>query len=117
MATYLSPLPQSSAVVIKEKLTLTNDWLNWLYELSRYAVRLLNRYDSTLSDLATLVGGTKVIANTKITSTSRIRLTAQTSSGTPGILSIVLNAGVGFTIMSSSGTDTSTVFYEIVEGF
>jgi hypothetical protein len=28
-----------------------------------------------------------------------------------------LNAGVGFTIMSSSGTDTSTVFYEIVEVF
>ncbi|MFA5920134.1 MAG: hypothetical protein WC856_02435 [Methylococcaceae bacterium] len=66
--------------------------------------------------VATLVGGTKVVSNTAITATSRIFLTSQSDGGTPGFLRIsARTAGTSFTILSSSGTDTSVVAYEIFE--
>lgn len=65
---------------------------------------------------ALLVGGSKVVANTRVTANSRIFLTSQVDGGTPGWLRIsARTAGTSFTITSSSGTDTSTVAYEIVE--
>ena len=62
---------------------------------------------------ATLVAGTVTVANTNITATSIITLSYKTIGGTAGILSYTLNAGVGFTINSSSNTDTSVVVYSI----
>ena len=64
----------------------------------------------------TLTAGQAVVANTSVTSTSRIFLTGQADGGTPGWLRVsARTAGTSFTIRSSSGTDTSTVAYEIFE--
>ena len=66
--------------------------------------------------VATLVGGTVTVANTSVTATSRIFLTSQADGGTPGFLRVSARvSGTSFTITSSSGTDTSTVAYEIFE--
>lgn len=63
-----------------------------------------------------LVGGTATVANTSVTATSRIFLTSQADGGTPGFLRVsARSVGTSFTITSSSGTDTSTVAYEIFE--
>lgn len=65
---------------------------------------------------AVLVGGTKLVSNNSVTATSRIFLTSQVDGGTPGFLRVsARSAGTSFTITSSSGTDTSTVAYEIFE--
>lgn len=64
----------------------------------------------------TLVGGTATISNTSITANSRIFLTSQVDGGTPGFLRVSSRVvGTSFTITSSSGTDTSTVAYEIFQ--
>lgn len=66
--------------------------------------------------VATLVAGSVVVANTSVTANSRIFLTSQADGGTPGWLRVsTRSAGVSFTITSSSGTDTSTVAYQIFE--
>lgn len=62
----------------------------------------------------TLVGGTKAIANTSITAASIVKAHNYSGAGTVGALSITLNAGTGFTINSTSGSDTSKVYYEVV---
>jgi hypothetical protein len=63
-----------------------------------------------------LVGGTVVVSLASITADSQIFLTCQVPGGTPGFLRIsARSAGVSFTILSSSGTDTSTVAYMVVE--
>jgi hypothetical protein len=65
---------------------------------------------------AVLVAGSVVVANTSVTATSRIFVTSQVDGGTPGFLRVsARTAGTSFTITSSSGTDTSTVAYEIFE--
>jgi hypothetical protein len=65
---------------------------------------------------ATLAAGTVTVSNTSVTSTSRIFLTCQTPGGTPGFLRVsARSSGTSFTILSSSGTDTSTVAWMIVE--
>lgn len=69
---------------------------------------------------ATLSAGTATVANTSVTATSRIFLTAQ-SLGTiavPAALAITArSAGTSFTITSSAITDTSVVAYEIFEPY
>jgi hypothetical protein len=65
---------------------------------------------------ATLVGGTVVVANTSVTANTEIFLTCNTSAGTPGFLRVSARTpGTSFTILSSSGTDTSVVSYLLVE--
>ena len=65
---------------------------------------------------AVLVAGTVTVADTAVTASSRIFLTSQADGGTPGFLRVsARTAGASFTITSSSGTDTSTVAYEIFE--
>jgi len=65
---------------------------------------------------AVLVGGTVTVANTSVTANSRIMLTSQVDGGAPGFLRISARvAATSFTITSSSGTDTSTVAYQIFE--
>lgn len=116
MATVLSPIPEKSPILDAKKERLFIDWLRWFSDLAYYVKRLLNKYDSSNSGLVTLAG-TIVVANPRVTATSRIRVSRQVVGGTIGHLSIVLNPGVGFTINSSEVLDTSTVFYEIVEAF
>ncbi len=112
----ISPVPDKSPIADKE-FKVSIDWIRWFRDASSYILRILNRYDATKSGVATLIGGTVVIANTTILASSYLRLTAQNVSGTAGHLSIVLNPGVGFTINSSNALDTRTIFYEIVEAF
>lgn len=65
---------------------------------------------------AALTAGSAVVANTSVTATSRIFLTSNADGGTPGWLRVsARTAGTSFTITSSSGTDTSTVAYQIFE--
>jgi Pectate lyase superfamily protein len=65
---------------------------------------------------AALVAGSKVVSNTAVTANSRIFLTSNADGGTPGWLRVsARTAGTSFTITSSSGSDTSTVAYEIFE--
>jgi hypothetical protein len=66
--------------------------------------------------VATLVGGTVTVNNTRVTISSRIFLTHQNNSGAVGFPTISARvAGTSFTILSSSGTDTSDVGYLIIE--
>lgn len=62
----------------------------------------------------TLAAGTKVVSDTAITATSFIQLSYKTAGGTQGFLTYILNAGVGYTINSSSGSDTSIVTASVV---
>lgn len=66
--------------------------------------------------VATLVGGTVTVNTTAVTANSRIYLTSQADGGTVGFQRISARvAATSFTITSSSGTDTSTVAWMIVE--
>ncbi len=72
---------------------------------------IANNYFGT----ATLVGGTVVVNNNKVTAQSIIFLTNAVSSGTVGALSVTARvAATSFTITSTSGTDTSTIGYIII---
>jgi hypothetical protein len=65
---------------------------------------------------STLVAGSVVVSNTSVTANSRILLTSNTDGGTPGWLRVsARTVGTSFTITSSSGTDTSTVAWQIFE--
>lgn len=65
---------------------------------------------------STLVAGTVTVATTAVTTNSRIFLTVQTAGGTQGHLRIsARTAGTSFTITSTSGTETSTVAWLLVE--
>ena len=63
---------------------------------------------------ATLVGGTVTVANTAIKSTNKIIFNRSTLGGTAGHLSYTINAGTSIVFTSSSGTDTSTIVYQIM---
>lgn len=62
---------------------------------------------------ATLSGGTIAIADASVTANSVVVCQYKTASGTQGFLTYTLNAGVGFTINSSSGSDASVVSYTV----
>lgn len=65
---------------------------------------------------AVLVAGTVTVANTSVTANSRILVTSNADGGTPGFLRVSARVvGTSFTIISSSGTDTSTVAWEMFE--
>lgn len=63
----------------------------------------------------TLVAGTVAVANTSVTSTSRIQITVSTPGGTQGFLSYTKTAGTGFTVTSTSVLETSAFDYFITE--
>ena len=68
--------------------------------------------------VATLVGGTVVVSNTRVTANSRIKLTAQTLGTViiPSALCVsARTASTSFTILASQATDTSDVYWEIME--
>lgn len=62
-----------------------------------------------------LVGGTVTVANTSVTATTKVFLQRRVAGGTLGYLTYTRAAGASFTITSSSGTDTSTVSWLLVE--
>lgn len=64
----------------------------------------------------TLVAGTVVVPCTTVTANSEIFLTGQNTGGTAGELSIsARSAGVSFTILSTSNTDTRTIAWLLYE--
>lgn len=83
-------------------------------EVEANGIRLVNSGTDASIGNATLVAGTIAVASTRIAAGSYVVLTRKTIGGTAGNLSYTLSAGVGFTINSSSGTDTSTVTWVIV---
>ncbi|MER7794889.1 hypothetical protein [Streptomyces sp. NPDC097640] len=63
-----------------------------------------------------LTAGTATVSTTAVTANSRIFLTNQALGGTAGFLRVsARTAGTSFTITSSSGSDTSTVAWLLVE--
>lgn len=64
---------------------------------------------------ATLVGGTVTVNTTAVTANSRIFLQHSTTGGTVGVLTYTISAATSFTVTSSSGTDTSTFNWLLVE--
>jgi hypothetical protein len=63
---------------------------------------------------AVLVGGTVAVVNAAITAASKIKVYVLTPGGTVGAPFVsVVAAGTGFTISSTSSSDTSTIQYEI----
>jgi len=62
-----------------------------------------------------MTAGTITISTTAVTASSKIFLTIASVGGTPGVLSVgTITAGTSFVINSSSGTDTSTVNWLII---
>lgn len=62
-----------------------------------------------------LVGGTVTVSNTSVTANTKVFTQRKTSGGTAGNLVYTVSAATSFTITSSSGTDTSTVDWYLVE--
>jgi hypothetical protein len=62
-----------------------------------------------------LVGGTATVSNTSVTASTVIFLNHAATGGTPGHLTYTISAGTSFTVNSTSGTDTSTVNYLLME--
>ena len=74
-----------------------------------------NSPSALMKGTTTLVAGSSgTIANTKITANSLVKIWNVKAGGTVGALSVTLSAGTGFTINSTSGTDTSKVLYEVI---
>ena len=65
--------------------------------------------------VSTLAAGTVTVANTSVTANTRVATFRQAAGGTLGHLSATVNAGVGFTVNSSSATDTSTIAWVLFE--
>ncbi len=66
--------------------------------------------------LVTLVTGSGLVTTNSITTSSRILLSHNTTGGTMGHLYVsARNPGANFTISSTSGSDTSTVCWQLFD--
>jgi hypothetical protein len=75
---------------------------------------LLQNITDAMQDQAVLVAGTKTVNTARVQAGDTIHLTRVLAGGTLGHLSVgTIVAGTSFVINSSSGTDTSTVFWSI----
>jgi len=75
----------------------------------------LNCTSPNIASNATLgPAGTIVVANASVTANSIIILSRQTVGANPGILSYVVNPGVGFTISSNNNGDNGVISYIII---
>jgi hypothetical protein len=76
-----------------------------------------NTVKSLIHGTATLgAGGTVVVPQPQVAANTEIYLTEQTTGGTPGFVRVSARTpGTSFTILSSSGTDTSTVSWLMVQ--
>lgn len=71
--------------------------------------------EDVASGSATLVAGTVTVADANVTANSKIRVGVLTKGGTQGAIFLgAKTAGTGFVIDSTSSTDTSVVWYEVV---
>ena len=104
-ANFLGPHNVTGAVGVTGNLTLAAAGNKFLITVGANA---------SCGTSGALVGGTLVVATTACTANSIIFLTHHTPAGTSGILSSVLNPGVGFTINSTNALDTSLVNWLII---
>jgi hypothetical protein len=64
---------------------------------------------------ATLVGGTVTVSDTNVTANTVVSVWHQAQAGTTGALYVsAKSVGASFTIKSTSGTDTSVVYYRVI---
>lgn len=91
------------------------DWTSYLRQIVHEFLKIEDGTNKSMG-VATLAAGTVTVANTRIQATSRIMLTGQNSSGTHGELTVSARVvGTSFTITSTSGADTRSVAWLIVE--
>jgi hypothetical protein len=64
----------------------------------------------------TLSGGSGTVSNSSVTTKTRVFYVRKTTGGTVGEMSYTTTAGSGFTLTSTSGSDTSTFDWWLVEG-
>lgn len=98
-----------------DALRLNYDGVLWLYG----GLKLKTNGGAPRLGTATLVAGTVTVSTTAISANSKVFLSVDTPGGTQGFLSAPnasYTAGTSFVINSSSGTDTSTVNWMIVDG-
>lgn len=62
----------------------------------------------------TLVGGEAIVADTRLSATSKVFVTNDGNAGTIGITSVRITAGSSFTINSANILDTSVISYLII---
>ena len=96
---------------------VSGDYVGELKSLNNTTLKKLSVIAGTNCSmgLSTLVAGSVVVSNTLVTANSRIFLTKQTD-GSSGYVNVTARtAGVSFTITSSSGTDTASIAWWIVE--
>lgn len=85
-------------------------------EVRRTLGDVARMFDRFRPGTVTLSSGSASVSDTTVTADTLILLTCQESAGTPGFLYVsARTAGTGFTITSSSNTDTSTVGYLLIE--
>lgn len=124
MANFISQtygaMPYTLSKVSKDS-TGVKAWNMKLNPAGKVAVNKLDIDKSSGSDAvigtATLVGGTITVNTTAVTANSKIFISRNTTGGTLGHLSVPtasITAGTSFVINSSSGTETSTVNWWIV---
>lgn len=78
-------------------------------------IKIATGSNASVGVSAAMTAGTITISTTAVTASSKIFLTHATVGGTPGVLSVgTITAGTSFVINSSSGSDTSTVNWWIV---
>ena len=71
--------------------------------------------NAKIGTTSAMTAGSVVVSNTSVTANSVILHARKTTGGTPGNVSYTISAGTSFTLTSTSGTETSTFDYMIVE--
>jgi hypothetical protein len=95
---------------------VTTDSGNLVVSAAGKGVTVKEGSNARMGVTGAMTSGTITVANTSVTATSRVFLTAQTTGGAPGALRVSARTpGVSFTITSSSSSDTSTVAYLLME--
>jgi len=96
--------------------TVSRDNLGVGYGTNGSTVCVGNDSRLSVARVAVLVAGSVVVSTAAVTANTRVMLTSNIPGGTPGWLRVsARTAGVSFTITSSSGSDTSTVAYQMFE--
>lgn len=110
-------LPSITGIVIVDQGTQTIDGVKTFSTAQIFGLGFKVTEGSNLRmGASTLKAGTVTVSNTSVTANTRIFLTGQNSSGTHGELTVsARSAGTSFTITSSSGTDTRSVAWLLIE--
>lgn len=83
--------------------------------MNNKGIKINEAVSDASSGSVVLTNGSVTVNNASISAKSRIFVNNNAPSGTPGILTVTKNNGVGFTINSTSNTDNSTISWFIVE--